>query len=88
MMDSDDFFEEFKVFVSSICVWKVSERGIAPSQWLLVVSKFVKPEITYGQDTIDTSRIPIIIALFTLYDIRMTVSRPPRKTPIHNFEVS
>lgn len=33
----------------------------------------------------ETTKIPMIMALFTLYDIRNVVRIPPQNTPIHNY---
>jgi hypothetical protein len=38
---------------------------------------------TYGQDMIDTSAMPTIMALFTLKVMRYAVTIPPQKMPIH-----
>ena len=42
------------------------------------------PMSTYGQDMIETTAIPITIALFTLYDIRYAVKMPPQRSPIQS----
>lgn len=41
---------------------------------------------TYGQDMIDTTAIPMMMALLTLYDMRYVVNTPPMNTPIQSWK--
>ena len=47
----------------------------------------IDKRISYGHDIIETTAIPIIIADFTLNDIKYAVSTPPHMIPIHIYSL-
>ena len=64
-MEADDFLEKLESGVAFVCVREVCNCRCATitSQ---VVRNLDTSSITYGQEMMDTTAIPIIIALFTL----------------------
>lgn len=57
---------------------KKSNRALPIS----VYGKYVN-DVSRGHEMMETTAIPMTMALFTLYDIKYAVSTPPQRRPIH-----
>jgi hypothetical protein len=77
-----NLFEELVSTISKLSVWKVGDGGLASAQQSGVAFNTTLCA-TYGQEIIETSSMPTIIALLTLYAIRYAVINPPPMMPSH-----
>jgi hypothetical protein len=83
-MNADDFLEKVESIFTNLVVWEVSERTVASVADVKLLMICVLFACTYGHDMIETTAIPITIALLTLYDMRYAVNMPPHNKPIQS----
>jgi hypothetical protein len=79
-----NFLEEFESAVANLRVRKVGNRGLSSNR-VSADGRFETDTLTHGHEMIETRRMPIIIALLTLYAMRYAVNMPPAVTPSHIF---
>jgi hypothetical protein len=78
--------EEGKAVVANFGVWKVGYSGTSSVRCQLVGLPLAVVK-TYGQEIMETSRMPTSIALLTLYAMRYAVTIPPAIIPSHIYSV-
>jgi hypothetical protein len=69
-VEVNDLFEEVELRIASLIMGKVGEGGIAPGMHLSVNIYREGCDFAHGQDIIETTDIPMMMAAFTRYDMR------------------